>query len=133
MCFPHVLIESTLVQEARECLTEHSLSVKHENQQLRRELINMFAYNKQLRERERMLKEQNQELNRLIDLHMQVGDGKESSLRAQSTLSKASSARGTLRSTGTMPRGGHLDPIGFTPSEMSALPPTVSSATFRSR
>ncbi|EDQ90344.1 uncharacterized protein MONBRDRAFT_24705 [Monosiga brevicollis MX1] len=63
-----IKLEQAAAKEAIECLDEHSQNVRESNQQLRRQLVQLFSENKALREREDMLKKQHGELQRLLQL-----------------------------------------------------------------
>lgn len=65
-------LETLAAQEAQECLEGHTDDVRTKNRELRKELVSVFALNKQLRERESALLLQNRELRRMADLNLDV-------------------------------------------------------------
>eukprot|EP00730_Choanoeca_flexa_P012719 TRINITY_DN4555_c0_g1_i1.p3 TRINITY_DN4555_c0_g1~~TRINITY_DN4555_c0_g1_i1.p3 ORF type:complete len:177 (+),score=17.06 TRINITY_DN4555_c0_g1_i1:777-1307(+) len=56
------------LQQAAVCLREHSTNVQAESKRIRWQLVQIFNTNKQLRERQAMLKDQQGELQRMLQL-----------------------------------------------------------------
>ncbi len=74
----------------------HSEKVREENKQLRSELLELFATNRGLREREAMLKAQNKDLVRQGELNMDVSEQQVSRMTRRLSRTFGSTARFSL-------------------------------------
>eukprot|EP01147_Barroeca_monosierra_P007423 gene7423-9774_t len=65
-------LEREAATEALECIDEHTTRVKETNKALRMQLIKVFQQTKQLVQREELLRKQNTEVRRLLELNVNV-------------------------------------------------------------
>lgn len=81
-------LEQQVTKDATIALEQHAGNIKAENRALRRELLGHIQANKSLQERERMLRQQNKDLLRQLELNTHVAD---------QLKTRRMSATGTLR------------------------------------
>eukprot|EP00043_Microstomoeca_roanoka_P007226 m.69614 g.69614 ORF g.69614 m.69614 type:complete len:187 (-) comp13745_c0_seq2:100-660(-) len=97
-------LEREAAAEALQCIDEHTAQVKNTNKQLRRQLIKVFQQSKQLLEREELLRKQNIELKRLVELNVNVRQPGTKRDQTLTNLSRNMSGNVTDQSRVQLPR-----------------------------